>query len=370
MAVSFQLQVGGTPAPAALQEALQSAEVEENADGPDALVLNLPVNRTPSGDLTYVDDGTFEPYTPVSVVLTAGTSTACVFDGYVLSWRLHLDRASTDSTLKVQAQGASWLMNVNDVVREWPGLTDGQVANNIFESYGFATAAANTDDDSPAYQPDQHTLFQRATDLQFLHGLARRTGKICRVACADKPGARTGYFVRPALDGPAAVTLSLIDPVSWTVETLDLDWDVTRPTEVDASQVSLTNPGSSGVPGNSTSSGLTTLADRDLATFAGQPSTMVLTATADAPELPQRTAAVLTESGWFARCQGEADLDRLGTVVRAATTVAVDGAGKAHGGKWFVWRVNHMITTDSCTSRFTLLRNAIGPLSSPPGGGQ
>ena len=105
-----------------------------------------------------------------------------------------------------------------------------------------------------------------------------------------------------------------------------------------------------------------------LATFAGQPSTMVLTATADAPELPQRTAAVLTESGWFARCQGEADLDRLGTVVRAATMVAVDGAGKAHGGKWFVWRVNHLISHDSCRSRFTLLRNAIGPLSSSAGG--
>ena len=49
MAVSFQLQVGGAPAPAALQAALQSAEVEENADGPDAMVLNLPVNRTVSG---------------------------------------------------------------------------------------------------------------------------------------------------------------------------------------------------------------------------------------------------------------------------------------------------------------------------------
>jgi hypothetical protein len=370
MAVSFQLQVGGAPAPASLQEALQSAEVEENANGPDAMVLNLPVNRTPSGDLTYVDDGTFEPYTPVSVVLTAGTSTQCVFDGYVLSWRLHLDRAGTDATLRVQAQGASWLMNINDVVREWPGLTDGEVANDIFGSYGFATVAANTEDDSPAHQADQHTLFQRATDLQFLDGLARRNGKLCRVVCADKPGARTGYFIRPALDGPPAVTLSLIDPVSWTVEALDLDWDVMRPTEVDASQASLTSSGSSGVPGNATSSGLPALAARDLRTFAGRSSTQVLTATADAPELPQRTAGVLTESGWFARCQGEADLDRLGTVVRATTIVAVDGAGKAYSGNWFVWRVNHLIATDSCRTRFTLVRNAIGPLSSSAGGSQ
>ena len=41
----------------------------------------------------------------------------------------------------------------------------------------------------PAHLPDGHTLFQRATDLQFLHGLARRSGKLCRVACTDTPGA-------------------------------------------------------------------------------------------------------------------------------------------------------------------------------------
>jgi hypothetical protein len=369
MAASFQLHVAGGPAPAALQDALQSVEVEENADGPDAMTLTLPVNRTPSSDVTFVDDGTFAPYTQVSAVLTAGTSTQCVFDGYVLSWHLHLDRASTESTIQLWAQDASWLMNIDDVVREWPGQTDGQVANSIFGSYGFSPADANTADDSPAHDPAQHTLFQRATDLQFLHGLAKRNGKLCRVACSDKPGDRTGYFIRPSVDSAVAATISLIDPVSWNVDALDLDWDVMRPTEVDASQVSLSDPGTT-VPGNATSSGLTVLGARDLPTFAARSSTMRLTPTADAAEVPQRTAAVLTESGWFARCRGEAELDRLGTVLRAGTVVAIDGAGKAHSGNWFVWRVNHLIATDSCRVRFTLVRNAIGPLSSPNGGGQ
>jgi hypothetical protein len=362
MAVSFQLQVSGQPASAALQAAVQSVEVEENADGPDAMTISLPVNRTASGDLQFVDDGTFEPYTPVSTVLTAGTSTQCVFDGYVLGWRLHLDRAAANSTIQVWAQDASWLMNISDVVREWPGLTDGQVANAIFDSYGFALAAGNTADDSPAHQPEQHSLFQRATDLQFVHGLARRNGKICRVTCDEKPGARTGYFIKPRLDGNPATTISLIDPLTWSVDTLDLDWDVMRPTEVDGSQVSLTDSGDSGVPGNAIASGLATLGARDLRTYAGRPSTMVLTATADVPELPQRTAAVLRETGWFARCQGEADLDRLGTVLRAGTVVAIDGGGKAHSGSWFSWRVNHRIEPESCRSRFTLVRNAIGPV--------
>lgn len=88
---------------------------------------------------------------------------------------------------------------------------------------------------------------------------------------------------------------------------------------------------------------------------------MRLTATADVPELPRRTAAVLSDAGWFGRCQGEADLDRLGSVIRAATVVAVSGAGTAHSGNWFAWRVNNLITVDSCRTRFTLVRNAIGP---------
>jgi hypothetical protein len=138
---------------------------------------------------------------------------------------------------------------------------------------------------------------------------------------------------------------------------------------VDASQAPLTDAGSS-VSGNATSSGLPALAARDLPTYAARSSTLRLTPTADAQELTQRTAAVLTESGWFVRCEGEADLDRLGTVLRAGTLVAIDGGGKAHSGNWFVWRVNHLISSDSCRARFTLVRNAIGPLSAAAGPGQ
>ena len=97
-------------------------------------------------------------------------------------------------------------MNIDDTVKEWSGQTDGEVANAIFDTYGFTAADANTDDDSPAHDPDGHSLFQRATDLQFLQGLARRAGKICRVACADTPGERTGYFIRPSIDSDPVAT--------------------------------------------------------------------------------------------------------------------------------------------------------------------
>jgi hypothetical protein len=366
--VSVQVALHGTPVPQAFYSSIESLEVEESCEGPDLLVLRVPVNRTSSGDLQYVGDGTFEPYTPISMVVTpSGQGAQCVFDGYVLSWQLHLDRTSSSSTLDVAAQDASWLMNVDDTVKEWPGLTDGEVANTVFGSYGFTPADANTDDDSPAHDPDGHSLFQRATDLQFLKGLARRAGKICRVACTDTPGQRTGYFVRPPVDGQPVATISLVDPVKWSVDTLDFDWDVMRPSQVDASQVDLSQASDEGTETDTDSSGLTPLADRDLPTYAGRSSTLVLTTPADVGELAQRTAAVLTESGFFTRCRGEADADRLGAVLRAGDVVTIEGAGAIHSGNWLVWAVRHHFALDSFKMRFTLVRNGVG--SAPAGAG-
>jgi hypothetical protein len=367
VSVTVQFGIGGTPVPDAFYGAIQQLEVEESSDQPGALLLQLPVNRNSAGDLQFVGDGTFEPQTNITLTVTLGPSGSpaqCIFDGYVLAWRLHLDRASTSSTIDVWAQDASWLMNIDDHVAEWSGQTDGQVANAIFTNYGFTPADGNTANDSPGHPPGGHTLFQRATDLQFLRGLARRVGKLCRVGCTDTPGARTGYFVTPATDGQPVATISLTDPDSWTVDTLDFDWDVMRPSQVNSSQVDLTQPSAAGTDMTTGTSGLKTLGDRDYSTYLGRSSTLLLTAPADLPELGQRTAAVLTESGFFSRCAGEADADRIGAILRVGDVVTIDSAGSLQSGNWLVWNVRHQYTLDSWKMSFTLVRNAMGPAAS------
>jgi hypothetical protein len=368
--MTLQLSLGGNAVDDSFYQTIETLEVDESSEGPDVLILKLPVTRTAGGDLQYVGDGTLEPYTPVSVVVTpSGSSAQCVFDGYVVSWQLHFDRTTTSSTIEIAAQDASWLMNLDDTVQEWSGQTDGEVANAIFGKYGFSPAGGNTDNDSPSHDPDGHSLFQRGTDLQFLKGLARRGGKICRVACNDTPGERTGYFVQPSVDGQPVTTISFVDPTKWTVDTLDFDWDVMRPSEVTSGQVDLTQPSEDGVDSQMTSSGLTQLAPRDLPTYAGKSSTFVLTAPLDAPELSLRTAAVLIETGFFSRCTGEADFHRLGSVLRVGDVLTIEGAGSLHSGNWLVWSVRHKFGVNSYTMRFTLVRNGIGPAPSGGAGG-
>jgi hypothetical protein len=366
MSVTIQLSVAGTPVPEEFYDAISQLEIEESSDTPGALLLRLPVNRTTAGDLQFVGDGTFEPMTNITLTATSsaqGAQTQCIFDGYVLSWRLHLDRTTTSSTIDIWAQDASWLMNIDDNVTEWSGQTDGEVANAIFGTYGFTPAAGNTDNDSPRHTPDGHTLFQRATDLQFLRGLARRGGKLCRVACTDTPGQRTGYFVTPTVDAQPVATISLTDPINWTLDSLDFDWDVMRPTETDASQVDLTQASDDGTDVSTDASGLTALDERDYPTYFGTSSTLLLTAPADVPDLDQRTAAVLVESGFFARCTGEVDADRLAAVLRVGDVVTIEGAGNIQSGNWLVWNVRHKYSPQSWKMAFTLVRNAMGPAS-------
>src|SRR4051812_20730014 len=146
----YQVLVDGSAVGSDFYDALSSVEVEENADMPDALRLRLPVS-TKDKDLTWVGDRKLKPFANVAVVITDEKgATHCIFDGYVLAHRIHLEAGITASTLEVTGQDASVLMQLEEKSREFVGMTHGQVADQLFGEHGFATAPRNGEDDSPA----------------------------------------------------------------------------------------------------------------------------------------------------------------------------------------------------------------------------
>lgn len=366
MSYSFSIVIGGTAADD-LASSFNELEVEENVDMPSAFSLVLPVNVTSTGDYDVVNDSRLAPLSNVAILATASDGNQqCLFDGYVLSQTAHLDTGTVASTLRVWGQDATWLMNTTEQVREWVDLTDGDVANSIFGDYGFIPDPSNLDDDSPAHTSDGATLMQRATDAQFLRLLARRNGKLFRVFCTDTPGVRTGYFALPSLDGEPVVTVTLNDATAATVDSLDITWDVLRPAANLAMQTLFSESDADGTGGTISDSGLTLLAAQGLSDFSGTTVTSLLTATVnDGEELTLRSQSVLIESGWFVRCTGSADVNRLGSILRAGTVAQLDAAGSLHSGKYFVWSVRHHITLEKHTMDFVMLRNAVGTPASP-----
>lgn len=370
MASSFQLLIDGNPVDADFYDALISLEVEENADLPGAIQLMLPVSRTDEGDLTEVSSDRFKPFSNLAVIATSeGKADECIFDGYVLAHKLHLETGVTASTLQIWGQDASWLMNLEEKTREWVDVTDASVANTIFNNYDISPSADNSEDDSPSHTESGYSLMQRASDIQFLRNLARRNGKLCRVACTSTPGERTGYFAKPKLDGDAVVTFKPNESETWNVRALDFDWDITKPSAVKASQALFNDPSPDGVSADLDDSGLTLLGDRSLLDFAGKPMTVLLTAPVeDAGELRLRAQSLLREAGWFVRCEGEADVSRLDTILRVNTVVQIEGVGSLNSGKYYVWSVRHSLTADAHKMKFVLVRNAVGSPSSGGGG--
>src|SRR5438034_11367695 len=104
---SYQIVIDGTPVDDAFYDALSSLDVEENADLPDAIRLAFPVGIE-KDDLTWVSDGRLRPFANIAVVVTPdeGGAAQCVFDGYVLSHKAHLQAGITASTLEVWGQDA------------------------------------------------------------------------------------------------------------------------------------------------------------------------------------------------------------------------------------------------------------------------
>ena len=172
MPSSYQILLNGNAADADFYTAVSLLEIEENLDLPGAVQLSLPVGRTDAGDLTYVSDTRLQPMVNLAVVVTPPSGSAagaiapglgrggvsgsasgaaavlqrrCIFDGYILSHKLHLETGNANSTLAVWGQDATWLMNLEEKVREWVNVTDADVANAIFGEYGITPASGQPD---------------------------------------------------------------------------------------------------------------------------------------------------------------------------------------------------------------------------------
>lgn len=364
----YQVRFGMSAAPPDFYPDVARLEVEESADQPGALSLELPTVAR-DGELTWVGDARVGPYANIAVVVTPDRGDPqCLFDGYVLGHNVRVPAGPTGATVEIYGQDAGVLMGLTETVKEWSGRTDSQVAADIFAKYHITPAAANSRDTAPAHTPDGHTLMQRGTDLHFLRSLARRTGRWFRVYSGTAAGQRNGWFAPPDLSGSPVATIVVNDDATRTTQVLDFAWNVTHPTAVRARQASLTDADQNGISADTSDSGLRALADRGLAAFAGQDRTLLLTAAADADELPYRAGGVLREAAWFTHCTGTADAGVLGTVLRVGDLVTVAGCGALLSGRYLVRRVRHQLTAQAHVMSFELVRNAVGPGVGPAAG--
>jgi len=352
MDVSLAIKVGGS-ADQSLAGDAASVEVHERMGEPTTFKLRYQVDID-SGDLPRLADGRIDPGSELQILALLDGQADCLVHGFVHGQQIRLLHGGAGSYVDVMGSDSSIKMDREVKQAVWTDQRDSDAVRSIVGTYGFD---ADIEDTDAKHLEKKHALVQHDSDLRFVRRLARRNGCLFWLS-ADPLGKLTAHFRRPPVGGSTAAKL-VINLDSPTMNTVDLAWEVERPTSTEIAQLDLSDKGV--LDGAATQSPLASLGDKSLADLTGDTRSAHVVAPADdAGDLKRRSEGTLIEAGWFIRATGETSANSLGKVLHAHSVVELHGAGKRHTGKYFVAGVRHLLDAATYRMEFELLRNAWG----------
>lgn len=327
-------------------------EVMESVGKPTTYRLEYNLDSA-EGDFVLLKESKLGPGSELSVIAPSAGATECLVKGPVYGQQIHFEQGGSGSSLVVLGADSLIKLDREDKVVAWNDLTDSAAVSAILSQASFVPDVEAT---NAGHFELKHTLIQRETDLAFVQKLARRNGSLFWLSCDDL-GVETAHFKRPVLAGAPAceLVINLTEPRS-NVMSLEISWDVERPTKADAAELDLNNK--SQISGTVETSPLTPLGGSGLGDIVPEPRAAHLQAPVDdSGDLTARSEAAVIEGSFFVRATGTTTLSALGKVMRSHTLVNLRGVGSRHSGIWFCSSVRHSIDQTEHRMEFDLIRN-------------
>ena len=351
MGAGYSIQIDGAP-DSQLGDAAE-LEVYERLGATTTFRLTYAVDIS-GGDFPLLKDSRLAAGTIISIFVPDGSNTVCLVKGPIHAQRIHFEHGGEGSTIEVIGADTSIVMDRENKAVLWSDLTDSDAVSQIVGEYSLTP---DVDTTTANHSEDKHVLVQRESDLTFVRRLARRNGFLFWITCDPTGSAETAHFKRPPVDDDPAHDLVInLDTPDSNIWTLDIEWDVERPTSVSAAQLDLNDK--STMDGSVSASPLNALAANTLPDIVTDTRSLHLYAPVDdAGDLQARGEGALIESNFFIRARGKTTNANLGGVLRAPMVVNVRGIGSRHSGKWFCESVRHSIDDVEHRMEFELIRN-------------
>ncbi|WP_367139244.1 MULTISPECIES: hypothetical protein [Streptomyces] len=364
--LQLMLLVGKTvpvPAPAILTDALQSVQVTSSSGAASGFQLTLAVSKNSPITQLLLPTGLLDPKTRVIVVAVVSGMPHVLMDGVITRHELDPGTSPGTATLTLTGEDLSLLMKLEHRRESYEGLPRPvQVAMVCarYAEYGIIPLPV-----PPVIEElplTGATDVQTQTDLEYLNGLAQRSGYVFFIEPGPVPGTSVAYWgpeVRTGVPQPALTVNSdaatnveslrfAYDGLSATEYTVDVPVPVLKTTiKVPVPDVSLLRPPLAVRPAPA-------LTQKPLPDLTGRSLADVLLLGLS------RTA----ESRDAVTAQGSLDVLRYGHVLKARQLVGVRGAGTAHDGLYYVRSVTHDIKRGAYRQSFGLVRE--GFVSSTP----
>jgi phage protein D len=335
-----------------LGASLLELEVEEHHELAGVFRTKVATVRGEDGLWSNLDQDGPVPWTKVEIKFNLGDREEPVMTGYVTQIRVHIDASESASYLELVGMDSTSLMSAEEVIKDWPGKSDAEIARELFGKYGLDAEVEDTD---VVHDDTVSTIIQRESDIQFLKRLSRRNGFEC-VVVGDK-----GIFGKPALDGEPLPALAAHFGQESNLTSFDAAWNALRPTAAEYHQIDA-------VGKELQASTVETSAQEQLGRDGPVAPPLPAGATprvfvrhevaTGVPEMEQLTNAIVDEAGWFIEARGEVDGVQYGDVLHARRLVPIKGVGELLSGVYYLTSVKHLYTTDRYTQSFVARRNA------------
>jgi len=352
-------------------QALESVVVNQSGEGRSGFQITFRAERGASvtDDFALLKSEALSPGRRAILIVTISGTPTVLMDGIITQHELTPSSGSTPASLTVTGEDLSVMMDLYDVLMEYPSLPHVAIAGIVIAKYA-ALGIVPLIIPAPAVWglPLQDVFPQRGTDLHYLKELAETFGYVFYV----RPGPVAGMNI--AFWGP-----SLTGAARWLPTQRGINVDMGPATNVNSIQFhydALAAAMTIGVASDFTL-GLpvpfAALTSTRLPPLASQPALPT-----NAPFLRERVLDYRGSNAIeaFSKAQGQTndstanvvtasgvlDVFRYGALLIAPGRVGVRGAGYQYDGEYFVQTVSHQITQENYTQSFTLSREGVGSL--------
>jgi hypothetical protein len=358
----LQLLVGPrVPLPASYEvvDAVRSIDVRTSDAGQDGFQMTFAIGYdTPLGSnlLTF---NTFEPLTRVIVMVIHQGMPHVLIDGLVTDQQVVPSNKPGEAQLSLSGVDISQQLDLQEKSKTWSNRADFMVVNEIlleYLQYGLLPRVTPTTD---FHVETLEVPAQQGTDLSYIRELARRNGFVFYIEPTPVPGVVTAHWgpeVRIGMPQPA-LTMNM-GPFNNVDQPLHFRYDAMR---VTAPEVTITEP-TTGVRipiplPNFTTVPLALRPSQALRTTLPRDTTGSTTSQAIT-----RGISELAHGADSVTANGQCDLERYGTILKARSLVGVRGVGFDYDGFWYVKSVDYHIERTKFTQSFSLSREGRGAL--------
>jgi hypothetical protein len=369
LGVHLTFLVGATdpaPASAELSEALQSAEVTHNDQGPSGFQLTLHVGRSSALDLPdyrLLADPQLAPFNRlILVVRFAASPPQVLMDGIITNLQLNPSSEPGASTLVLTGEDVSVMMDLKQEAEAYPDMSYKAIVERVVGRYPDffprrfwevreAREAPRNQKEGTEHKPANYT------DRRYLQELARRNGYVFYSTPGPEVKSNGVYFGPPEHEEAPQKALSVnmgpetnVESINFRFNTLAMN-KVTFKNETGQDET-LDAPSDDRAP---------------LAAKRAEPRrTVFFSETGGLDQGAARTRAqgmVDHSSDEAASATGTLNAVGYGALLRPRGIVGLRGAGFTHDGDWYVKSVSHSIQRGDYKQRFTLTREGTGARS-------